>query len=180
MPRIGVFIETREGRIKPAMSGVITAARGPNHELYGLVLDGRAAGYKAQLQAFGIHRIVDVASPTGPLGWNPDTWARAIALAMREFGLEALFGLTSAMGKEVLPRIAAILDAPLLMDCLRVDVEKRTAEKSQFSGKTTGVFKLNGAHCLYGMRPNVIEAIPAPTEGHGATFFFTLWEDQPA
>jgi signal transduction histidine kinase len=24
------------------------------------------------------------------------------------------------------------------------------------------------------------EAIPAPNEGHGATFFFTLWEDQPA
>ncbi|MGE5162032.1 MAG: sensor histidine kinase [Betaproteobacteria bacterium] len=24
------------------------------------------------------------------------------------------------------------------------------------------------------------EAIPAPDEGHGATFYFTLWEDQPA
>lgn len=170
MPRIGVFIETREGRIKPAVNGIITAARGPGHELYGLVLDGRAAGYQEHLQAYGIHRIVDVASPTGPFGWNPDTWARAIALAMGELNLDALLGLTSAMGREVLPRIAAGLDAPLLMDCLRVDLEAHTAEKSQFSGKATGVFKLNGVRCIYGMRPNVIEAAPAPTEAQMILF----------
>jgi electron transfer flavoprotein alpha subunit len=170
MPAVGVFIETRDGRVKPAMNGVITACRGPGHELYGLVLDGRAADYKEPLQTYGIHHLLEVTSPAGPLAWNPDTWARAMALAMREFKLKALFGLTSALGKEVLPRVAAVLDAPLLMDCLRVDLETLTAEKSQFSGKTTGVFKLHGDHCLFGLRPNVIEAVAAPVEAQIVSF----------
>jgi electron transfer flavoprotein alpha subunit len=62
----------------------------------------------------------------------------------------------------VFPRIAAILDAPLLLDCIGVDLETLTVEKSQFSGKTIATFKLRGTHYLFGIRPNVIAAHPAP------------------
>ena len=68
---------------------------------------------------------------------------------------------TTSQTKDVFPRIAAILDAPLLLDCIGVDLETLTAEKSQFSGKTIATFKLRGAHYLFGIRPNVIAAHPA-------------------
>ncbi len=57
MKKIGLLIETNADGIKPAMNGVITAARGPEHELYGLVLDGKGAGYREALQDYGIHKI---------------------------------------------------------------------------------------------------------------------------
>ena len=158
MKKIGLLIETNANGIKPAMNGVITAASGPEHELYGLVLDGKGAEYREALQECGIHKIVNVQTAQGVLVWNPDSWARAIVEAMDQLGINILFGLTTMQTKDVFPRIAAILDAPLLLDCISVDLETMTAKKSQFSGKTIATFKLSGAHYLFGIRPNVITA----------------------
>ena len=162
MQKIGILIETRAQGLKPAIYGVITAARGAEHELYGLVLNGKGAEYREDLQAYGIHKIVDIQSAEGLLSWNPDNWAKAIVQVMEQLGINILFGLTTSQTKDVFPRIAAILDAPLLLDCIGVDLKALTAEKSQFSGKTIATFKVRGTHYLFGIRPNVIEARPAP------------------
>jgi electron transfer flavoprotein alpha subunit len=160
MEKIGILIETNEGFVKTAMYGVITAAQGPERELYGLVLNGRGSEYKNNLQYYGIQKIVDVQSANGPLKWNPHNWARGIVQVMDRLGINILFGLTSALTKDILPRIAAILDAPLLLDCIRVDLDTLTVEKSQFSGKTIATFRVHGDHYLFGIRPNMIEARP--------------------
>lgn len=162
MQKIGLLIETNTAGIKPALNGVITAARGPEHELYGLVFDGKGAAYRHELQDYGIHKIVNVQSAEGRLSWNPDNWAKSIVQVMEQLEINILFGLTSSQTKDVFPRIAAILDAPLLLDCISVDLETLTAEKSQFSGKTIATFKLRGTHYLFGIRPNVIAAHPSP------------------
>ncbi len=162
MKKIALLIETTADGIKPAINGVITAARGPEHELYGLVLDGKGAEYREALQDFGIHKIVNVQSAQGLLGWNPDHWARAIVETMKQLGIDILFGLTTMQTKDVFPRIAATLDAPLLLDCISVDLETLTAKKSQYSGKTVATFKMIGTHYLFGIRPNVIAAQRSP------------------
>ena len=164
MQKIGILIETSAQRIKPTLFGVITAARGEGHELYGLVFDGKGAQYRDDLQAYGIHKIVDIQSAEGLLSWNPHNWARAIVRAMDELGIHILLGLTTYRTKDVFPRIAAILDAPLLLDCIGVDLKTLTAEKSQFSGKTIATVRMRGNHFLFGIRPNVIEARAAPTK----------------
>jgi len=64
----------------------------------------------------------------------------------------------------VLPRIAAYLDAPLVMDCTGLNLNERTVKKSQFSGKTIATIKVEGQHYILGIRPNAIEAKPAPCE----------------
>ena len=162
MQKIGLLIETNADGVKPALNGVITAARGPEHELYGLVFDGKGPAYRDELQDYGIHKIVNVQSAEGLLNWNPDNWARAIVQVMEKLGINILFGLTTSQTKDVFPRIAAILDAPLLLDCISVDLETLTAKKSQYSGKTVATFKLSGTHYLFGIRPNVVEAQRSP------------------
>jgi electron transfer flavoprotein alpha subunit len=162
--KIGILIETNAQQLKPTLYGVITAARGEGHELYGLVFDGKGAQYKDDLQAYGVDKIVDIQSAQGPLSWNPHNWARAIIQAMDELGIHILVGLTTYRTKDLFPRIAAILDAPLLLDCIGVDLKTLTAEKSQFSGKTIATVRMRGNHFLFGIRPNVIEARPAPTK----------------
>jgi len=162
MQRIGLLIETNAAGIKPTLNGVITAARGPEHELYGLVFDGKGAAYRDELQDYGIHKIVNIQSAEGLLSWNPDNWAKAIVQVMEQLGINILFGLTTSQTKDLFSRIAAILDAPLLLDCIGVNLETLTVEKSQFSGKTIATFKLRGTHYLFGIRPNVIAAHPSP------------------
>jgi electron transfer flavoprotein alpha subunit len=164
MRKIGILLETKDGALKKTNFGVITAARGDGHELYGFLLDGNGADHKTALEAYGIHKIIEITAKEGTLDWNPVSWSRTIIDAMNHFGVDTLLGLTSAQGKELLPRIAAALDAPLVMDCIDINLSEHTVKKSQFSGKTIAAIKVNGPYYIYGVRPNVFEAKPSPNE----------------
>jgi electron transfer flavoprotein alpha subunit len=52
------------------------------------------------------------------------------------------------------------------MDCVAIDLPAQTARKSHFSGKTWATLKLNGATCVYGIRPHAltVEALPMEAE----------------
>ena len=164
MEKVGILIELKDGEIKKTNYGVITLGRQQGCELYALLLNGNAAAYKEQLQQYGIGKIIDITQKDGPFQWNPVRWAKAIIAAMEHFGINSLCGLTSAQGKDLLPRIAAYLDAPLVMDCIDINLTEGMAKKSQFSGKTIATIKVEGQHYIFGIRPNAIEATPAAAE----------------
>lgn len=158
MKKIGLFIEFKDGGIKPATFGMITAARGEDHELFALVVNEDAASCRDALGDYGVSTVVDITAAAG--GWHPDGWADALAAAMDRFGLRTLLGLTTPQGRDLLPRIAAALDAPLVMDCVGVDLERNIARTTQYSGKTMAEIRLTGDHCIYGMRANAVSPEP--------------------
>jgi len=164
MRKIGILLETKDGVLKKTNFGVITAARSDGHELYGFLVGGSGADHKTALEAYGIHKLVEITAKQGALDWNPVCWSGAIIDAMDHFGVNTLLGLTSAQGKELLPRIAAALDAPLVMDCMDINLSEHTVKKSQFSGKTVATIQVRGPFYIYGVRPNVFEATPTPAE----------------
>lgn len=170
MVKVAILIEFKDGQIKKNNYGVITLAREQASELYAVVVNGNAAHYQEQLQQYGIDKIIDITSPQGAIPWNPANWAKAVVAAMDHFGITSLCGLTSAQGKDLLPRIAACLDAPLVMDCIDINLNEGAVKKSQFSGKTIASVKVKGQHCIYGIRPNAIEAKPAPGESEVIPF----------
>ena len=170
MQKIGILLETKDGALKKANFGVITAARSDDHELYGFLVGGSGTDYKQALEAYGIHKIVEITSTGSSFDWNPVSWSTALIDAMDHFGVQTLLGLTSALGKELLPRIAAALDAPLVMDCIDINLSDHTVKKSQFSGKTIAAIKVNGPYYIYGVRPNVFEAEPSPGDAEVIAF----------
>jgi len=178
MEKVAILIETNNGAIKKSNFGVITAAHGNGHELYAFLMDGSAAEHQAALEAYGIHKIVEVTAKEGPLAWNPVIWSKAVISAMQHFGITTLLGLTSARGKDLLPRIAARLDAPLVMDCIAVKLAEHTVEKSQYSGKTIATIKTHGSHRIYGIRPNAIA--PQTRPGTAELISFTAKVDSRA
>lgn len=161
MQKIGILIETKEGEIKKTNLGVITAARGDGRELYAFLMDGINDDQKDVLQSYGVHKIVEVISEDAPIDYNPVSWSQAVSQAMVHFGINTLLGLAGIQGQNLLPRIAAGLNAPLVMDCSAIDLAAHTAQKSQFSGRTIATLKTKGNFHLYGIRPNAIEAVPA-------------------
>jgi electron transfer flavoprotein alpha subunit len=170
MKKIAIFIETKNGEIKKSVFGVVTAAHGNDHELYALIIDGRGVDHKAALEACGIHKVVDIISGEGPFAWNPVVWSKAVIRAMEHFGINTLLGLSSARGKDLLPRIAARLDAPLVMDCMAMDLDEHTVKKSQYSGKTVATVKVRGSYYIFGVRPNVIAPMPAAVAAEVISF----------
>ncbi len=172
MQKIGILIETKDGKPKNVNFGVITASRNnaADTELYALLLDGKATDCKSVLQSYGIHKVVEITSHGVPLAWNPVSWSRAIIHAMQHFTIDTLVGLTSNRGKELLPRVAALLDAPLIMDCTAVNLAEHVVQKSRFSGRAVATLKTEGIFHIYGIRPNAVEAMPAPAEAEAVSF----------
>ena len=161
MKKIGLLIELKEGVLKPANLGMITAAVKEGHALFALLMEAVTPDIQQQLARYGVDHIVNVI--INRPGWNPARWAQAVVIVLERLDIHILMGLTSAQGKDLLPRIAAILEAPLVMDCVHVDIDGQTAKTSQYSGKTMAFFSLTGEMILYGMRPNAITAVAHPT-----------------
>ena len=170
MQKIGILIETKNGEIKKANFGVITAACGDGRELYAFLLDEIKDDQKDGLQSYGVHKIVEIISEDLPIAYNPVSWSQAVSQAMVHFGIDSLLGLAGIQGQNLLPRIAAGLDAPLVMDCSAVDLSGHSVQKSQFSGRAIATLKTEGDFHIYGIRPNAIEPMPAPCQADVLSF----------
>lgn len=170
MQPIGLLIEFKEGQVKPANFGMATAVRAENRQMVALVVDAPAGDARAALEAYGVSRIVNIRTSSGD--WNPAMHAAAVIAAMQKFGINSLIGLTSPAGRELLPRIAAILDAPLIMDCMEIDLDSHRVKTSQYSGKTIATFAMTGDHFIYGLRANVVAPVEAPAAAEIIDFSF--------
>jgi electron transfer flavoprotein alpha subunit len=168
---MAVLIETEGGEVKDTNFGVITAGRGSGENtLFAFVMDAAAEDCKDVLQAHGVQKIVGLSASSGDLASSPEVQALALAEAVKKFEISALLGLNSVQGRDLLARLGALINAPLVQDCIQVDVSANTAVKSHFSGKTNATLKLKGNPCLYSIRPNTIEALQAPCEAEFLSF----------
>jgi len=168
MPKVGILIETGADGVKEANFGVITAARGAGSaEIYAFILNGNADECKEVLQSYGVGKVVvlDADSPEADaLSSSPDLQAAAVADAINHFSITALLGLSSAKGRDLLARVAALMNVALVQDCVGVELSAQTVTKSHFSGKTVATVKLNSSPFICGLRANAIEAQSAPCE----------------
>ncbi|MCG8619157.1 MAG: electron transfer flavoprotein subunit alpha/FixB family protein [Desulfobacterales bacterium] len=166
--KIGIIIETENGSVKETNFGMITLANRGNAELFALM--GENTDAADALAKYGITTVVDLGLPEEPnVRLNPDVRAKAVVAAVNELGLDGVFGLSSAEGKDLIPRVAAYLDAPLVMDCLDVDLETKTGKTSQYSGKVVADIQLTGDITVFGIRPNAVKGEPAAAEATTAS-----------
>ena len=161
MSKIGILIETADNKIKDAVFGVITAAQ-KGGDVIGIILDGSGGLHKDELARYGVTTIVDLAIPNTTGSKNSVNIAKGLVETINYFKLSALLGISTPVSNDWLARAAAMLDAPLAMDCLDVDCSTRVIKKSHFSGKTVATLKLLESPFLCTVRPNIIEAKKAP------------------
>lgn len=174
MARTGVVIETEDGKIKPSNFGVLTAARGAarDNEVIAFLLEGDAAALKDELEGFGARKVVRISSETGPLADSPELQAAAVCAAADTYGLTGLLGLSTALGRDLFARVGAAMDLPMISDCIRVDVDEKTAVKSHFSGKTFASMVVGSRPMICTVRPNAVDAAKAPVRAEALDFVF--------
>ncbi|MEX1298837.1 MAG: electron transfer flavoprotein subunit alpha/FixB family protein [Desulfotignum sp.] len=165
MRQAGIVIEMESGRVKETSLGMITLAGRTADTLTALVMDGITEEITDQLAEYGVDTMVDLSLPDAPeVRLNPAVRAAAVVHAARELKLARILGLSSAEGKDLLPRVAALLDAPLVMDCVDVDLNTGLAQTSQYSGKVMAQFQLTGEILVFGIRPNAVLPEPKPVQ----------------
>ena len=163
MSNIGVLIEMDGQEIKASNHGVLTVAcTGGNVVALVFTEDGEAI--KSDLERFGAGKIVTMSAT------SPVQKASLMAAAVKEYDLGVLMGVSSSQGRDLLTRCACILDAPIALDAMHVNLSDGTVVKSHFSGKTTADIKLTGDILLIGLRPNVIEATENPVSAEMISF----------
>jgi len=172
MANVLAVTEQRGGALRRTSHEVVWAARQLADALGGtvdaLVLGAPgvdAAG--AKLGAVGADRVL-VAEDAAFARYAPDGYAATVAAAAKAGGYGAVLVAATAAGKDLAPRIAARLDAPLASDVTGVGVEggKVTATRPVYAGKAVQQLRLDAALAVISVRPNTF--VPGSAAKPGA------------
>src|SRR5712691_10989045 len=112
MAKTLVLIEHDRQQVKRPSLHAITLARQLGGEFALLVLGHGLDAIAESLVSYGASAVIvaDDAALTEPLA---DRYAAVIAEVTRQRGAETLLGTSSTFSKDILPRAAALLDAPM-------------------------------------------------------------------
>jgi electron transfer flavoprotein alpha subunit len=170
MTKIAVIADARSGKIKKPTLEAVGAARELAESCGGsvttIVLGADVSPAVAELANSGTHEIVAVESPA-LANYSGDGYAKAILGTLEALGAGAILMPHTAMGRDLLPRLATMLDAGMVSDATALHFEggRFGATKPVYAGKAYRKFMVKrGALCCT-LRPNVFEA----SSGSGAT-----------
>jgi electron transfer flavoprotein alpha subunit len=164
-PAIVVFAEQRGGKLRASAFEAATVGRQTAAAL-GLPLVAVIVGSGVKdlghaLGAYGVERVVAFDHPDLALA-VPAAYARLLADAARELDARAVFGSASAMGRDLLPRVAALLEAGLVSDATAVNVTDGQLRLTRpvFAGKALATLAVKTPIAVVGLRPKIFSAQP--------------------
>ena len=176
MSNVLVFAELREGRLTGPAREIATVATRLAGSLGGgagaLVLGGPGAGAgAAELGRFGVASVA-----VGEHGfldeYQPEAYARIVADHVRDGDYAAVLFAATTIGKDLAPRVAALLDVPLASDVTRVESDggRVVLERPVYAGKAFARLEIDASPALATLRPNAFPASESAGAGAVTTF----------
>ncbi len=160
MSAIVVYVEHQESGIKRASLEALGAARTVSDNVVP-VLSG--AGASEAAAALGGAPVV----LTGD-AFSPDGLAADLAAVVKENDAKAFLASATSTGKDVAPRVAAMLDSTVFTDCtgIRADGDAYAIVRPWLAGKMIATLRCTAPVLCATLRRNVFE--PADVPGGGA------------
>ena len=184
MGDILAFAEQKGGQIRPAAHEVISAAATRAAELGGsahaLVLGGPGVADAAGgLGAYGAS-TVRVAEDGALAEYSPATYAGVVADAVRSGGYVAVLFPATGQGKDLAPRVAALLDAAMASDVTRLEVDggELVAVRPIYAGKAIARIRFQSTPSVMTLRANSFGTETAAAAGTVETLSPTVSVDQ--
>ena len=177
-----VFVEQREGRVRP----VSTEALGEAARLAG-ALGGPVVGVCPAAADPGLAALGEAGADQVLLArhdafgsYHAAGYARAVAAAVEKVKPAAVLFAASSMGKDVAPRVAARLDAGLATDCTSLAVEggRLIATRPVYAGKAIQKVGFRSSPALVSLRPKAFAPVSRP--GRSAAVETIAVPDDPA
>ncbi len=115
-----VLIEHDGRSVKPSSLNALTAAQKLGGDCSLLTLGSHLGDISASLAPYGAVAVLTADDPAceHPLA---DRYAAVIAQAVRVIGADAIVGCSSTFTKDILPRVASLIDAPMLSDVTEIN-----------------------------------------------------------
>ena len=173
-----VLLELERGQLKRPSLHAISAAQQLG-DSYALLLMGHGLAELAKsLANLGASRVLvaDHAALTEPLA---DRYAKVIQQAIQETGASNLIASSSTFSKDILPRVAALIDGPMLTDVIAIEgVEGSvTYRRPTYAGSMIASVSLSSERRVITVRAS---AFPPPAIQDSATEIQNLEIDEAA
>ena len=169
MADILVVVEHQEGAFKKNTLSVITAAKTLaglfGGEVDALILGGECASVAGNVAGTGIRKVLlgEGAAFAKYLGV---AYAQAVAQVAKERGDGAVLAPAATFGKDFMPRVSALLDAPLASDIVGLEKEGESlrVKRPMYAGNAIGIVELTKTPWLFTVRQTAFD----PAEAGGA------------
>ena len=173
MANVLAVTEQRGGALRKTSHEVVWAAR-QLADAMGAQVDALVLGAPgvdaaaAKLGEVGADRVL-VAESAAFGNYAPDGYAATAAAAAKAGGYGAVLVAATAIGKDLAPRIAAALDAPLATDVTAIGFAggKVTATRPVYAGRAIQQLVLDAPIAIVSVRPNTY--VPGAAARAGAT-----------
>lgn len=168
MSKILAFIESRDNKIKnngfETASTAVKLGAELSAEVEALLIGSSVGSLAAELGAYGIKKVI-TAENAELEKYSTTAYTKIVADAVKERGADIVLLSATAMGKDISPRLAAKLEAGLIVDCTEIRTEGGNviATRPVYAGKAYIEMKVNSAVKIFTLRPNVFK--PAKVEG---------------
>jgi electron transfer flavoprotein alpha subunit len=169
MGDILVVAEAAEGKLKKATHSAVTFARSAASTLGGsytiLVVGAGVGGAAAEAATLGASKVL-VADDASLANYLAETYAPTVAAASKGFAV--VVATATSFGKDLLPRVAAKLDAGYAGDIVEVSGQggKLVYKRPMFAGNAFGFASVHTAQQVVSVRQSAF--VPAEASGAAA------------
>ncbi len=176
MADVLAFAEQRDGKVGGsarevvAVAGRLASSLGGSAHALVLGAPGTAAAVGV-LGRFGAASVA-VGEHEAFADYSPEGYAGVVVERIREGAYGAVVFAATTLGKDLAPRVAALLDVPLATDVTGVDVEDGTItiERPVYAGKALVCLEIEASPVLFSIRPNAFQTAENAAEGAVSTF----------
>lgn len=156
MTKILVLAEQKDGKLKKATKELLGAASG--REVYAVLFGSDANDAADELASRGVKTVYWIKDPQYD-NYHPEAYTKAVSSLLEKLQPQYFWGSASGLGKDLMPRALARLDASLAADCIELKWEPELmVRRPFFSGKANAWIRFKDAP-ITGMsfRPNALE-----------------------
>ncbi len=159
--KIFVFLEQRDNFIKKSSFEALALAKKLSDN-FGFEIDVLTIGSEIknldEISEFGIETVT-LANNTELKLYSPSAYTKIISDYLTVTKSSIIIFSNTSLGKDLAPRVAARLNAGILMDCTNLEVlnNEIIVTRPIFAGKAFEIRKLKTAQKVFTLRPNVIK-----------------------
>jgi len=174
MSNIAVFIEQRAGQIKTVAWQMLTAARQladqQGGEVWAVHLHASGCNVNEDAARYGADKVFTAEAPAFA-AYDSELWTQALTGFIKEQSPDVVLMGSTAMGKDLAPRLAARLDCACVSDAVGLSWDGGLVIKRPvFSGKCFAEVTSTAPCTIVGIRPNAFAAEEKGAAGEAVTF----------
>ena len=146
-----------------AITAGIQAASKNGGEAHAVLLGKGVEGLAADLASHGLKKVIVVDDPALE-HYVADAWSAALSQIAKEGGYSVVLGTATALGKDLLPRVAVRLDAGYASDVTGI-VDGKTYSRPMWAGNVIATVEIDSAVQVVSVRATAFDAAGAGAAG---------------